>query len=285
MRRSALPSYALDGRRAANFAPSTAAAAAPAGRHTRWWLLFYVVLGFYALTVLGSFVVGWAPQPPAPQQQQQVLLQQQRTVVDAAPVKVGTTDSNEPEEGWPAQELNGGETEEREMQRELEQQQEQQQEPQQQEGAAEDENAAAEVTTPALSELATATPSPTTTTPATTSPSTPEVQILAEKNVEIPTRQNDVVLVAANEDETRQEQPTPEPSETKASSQEGDEVKNPNQAEAEMQAPQEVGGRGLQQGRGCRNAWPVGDTHERRDPTAGASLARIPAGHVPGASS
>ncbi|EGZ19016.1 hypothetical protein PHYSODRAFT_315438 [Phytophthora sojae] len=228
MRRSALPSYALD-----------AAAAAPAGRHTRWWLLFYVVLGFYALTVLGSFVVGWAPQPPAPQQQQQVLLQQQRTVVDAAPVKVGTTDSNEPEEGWPAQELNGGETEEREMQRELEQQQEQQQEPQQQEGAAEDENAAAEVTTPALSELATATPSPTTTTPATTSPSTPEVQILAEKNVEIPTRQNDVVLVAANEDETRQEQPTPEPSETKASSQEGDEVKNPNQAEAEMQAPQE----------------------------------------------
>ncbi|KAG6612080.1 Vesicle transport protein [Phytophthora cinnamomi] len=237
MRRSALPSYASDGRRAA---PSTAAAAAPAGRwHTRWWLLFYAMLGFYALAVLGYFVLGWAPQPPAPQQQlQQVLVHHQLTVVDAGPVKVDTTDPNEPEEGWPAQDPNESETEEKEMQRELEQQQQQGAVI----GANDEENAAAvplEVTTPVVSELAKETPSPTTTAPATTSPSTPEEQIATEKNVEIPPRQNDVVLLAVNEEKAKEEEATTEPSETKAADEEGDAVKDPNQAEAEMQAPQE----------------------------------------------
>ncbi|KAE8888339.1 hypothetical protein PF005_g6719 [Phytophthora fragariae] len=216
MRRSALPSYAPDGRRAA---PSTAATIATAGRwHTRRWLLFYAVLGFYALAVLGSFVWGWAPQQAQaePQQEHQVLLQHQQKVVDAGPVKVEATDPNE-----------GEMEEEMEMPRELEQQQ------QGQEGAAEDEIVAQEVTGFVAIEPATVTPSPTTTTPETTSPSTPEVQIVTEKNVEIPTRQNDVVLLVANEEETKQEEAT---GETKAPSQEGE---VPNQAEVEIPAPQE----------------------------------------------
>ncbi|GMF48135.1 unnamed protein product [Phytophthora fragariaefolia] len=243
MRRSALPSYAPDGRRAAGSAPS-AATAAPAGRwHTRLWQIFYVVLGIYALTVFGSFVLGFAPQPPAPQleqpheQQQQVLLQHQRRVVDVVPVKVETTDPNEPEEGWPAQDPNAGETEEKEMLRELEQQQQGQHPQDAAMGAREDENGA-----DAASESATETPNPTTTAPDAPSASTPEVQTATEKNVEIPTRQNDVVLLAANEEgEVKQEEKATEPkvSGDNQAKEGSDVVKDPNQAEAEMQAPQE----------------------------------------------
>ncbi|OWY93710.1 hypothetical protein PHMEG_00036796 [Phytophthora megakarya] len=184
----------------------------------RWWLLFYVVLGCYALGVLGSFVVGWTPnaatQEELVQERQQVL--QQKMV---EPIKV-ETEPEEPEEA-----------------RELEQEQEI--------GAQEQEIGARETTPEELIETVTAAPTPTvmdtpTTVPATEVPSTPE-------NFDIPTRQNDMVLLAANQEEEKKEIST-ESDDMKvlddvndavkdASKAETDAVKDPNEAEANMQAP------------------------------------------------
>ncbi|KAG7377993.1 hypothetical protein PHYPSEUDO_010703 [Phytophthora pseudosyringae] len=240
---SALPSYAPDGSRAA---PVASATGAPTQRwHTRWWLLFYVVLGCYAVTVLGSFVVGWAPKPPA----QQRVLQHHQKVVEAGPIKVETTakDPNEPEEGWPVQEPGEeGGAEQVDMLRGLEQEQdgagavgagEHAEAAQEEDGAPIGTDKATEA--PATIALSTAV---LTTAPASTSPSTAETQIAPEKDVGIPTRQNDVILLAANQEEEGVET-TGGPDKTKALSdseaQDDDRLKEPNEAEAEIQAPQE----------------------------------------------
>jgi alpha 1,2-mannosyltransferase len=247
---SALPSYAPEGRRAvADSAPT--ATTAHAGR-SRWWLLFYVVLGFYALTVLSSFVVGWAPEPSTQLQQQvqherpQVLQHLQKVVV-AGPIKVETTakDPHEPEEGWPVKDSGHGE-EEGDVLRGL---------GQEQRGEEEHTAAAAdEVAAPDIIEKAAETPTATdataqarTTAPATTSPSIKGVQSVSKKDVEIPTRQSDVVLLAANEEEQQQEtmgeDATTQPDDMNVPTNGETDVpatlKDPNEAEAEMQAPQE----------------------------------------------
>ncbi|ETO84018.1 hypothetical protein F444_02028 [Phytophthora nicotianae P1976] len=253
---SALPSYSPDDRRTPMVSASSTATAAPTQRwHTRWWLLFYVVLGCYAITVLGSFVVGLAPKPPTHhdevQEQQRVLHHQK--VVETGPIKLETTakDPNEPEEGWPMQkpeeEVTTG-TEQVETPRELEQQ-----------GAAgeigarEDEHAAdaAPENVAALvgNENPTEAPEPATTAPSTTvplavpastSPIAVETQTSPKKDVEIPTRQNDVVLLAANQEEEEKKESTAEPDEMKAmSGSNGETLKDPDEAEADLQAPQE----------------------------------------------
>ncbi|KAL4106672.1 hypothetical protein PRIC1_004719 [Phytophthora ramorum] len=247
---SALPSYAPGGQQAADSAP-TFPDAAPAGpSRAHWWLFFYAVLGFYALAVLGGFVLGWAPAPPAQQQQvlqdrPQVLLQQQKVVV-AGPIKVETTakDENEPEEGWPAQEPEEKEPQEAEEARGLEQQV--------LEGApeiGEDEHAAAipeQVAVPIGSTESPATTAPTTTAPTTLSPTTTAVQkqTAPNKDVGIPTRQQDVVMLATSpEEEVKREEATSVSDDIKVVSdtdaKNGESVKDPNEAEAEMQAPQE----------------------------------------------
>ncbi|KAH7485411.1 uncharacterized protein KRP23_4462 [Phytophthora ramorum] len=247
---SALPSYAPGGQQAADSAP-TFPDAAPAGpSRAHWWLFFYAVLGFYALAVLGGFVLGWAPAPPAQQQQvlqdrPQVLLQQQKVVV-AGPIKVETTakDENEPEEGWPVQEPEEKEPQEAEEARGLEQQVL---------GGApeigEDEHAAAipeQVAVPIGSTESPATTAPTTTAPTTLSPTTTAVQkqTAPNKDVGIPTRQQDVVMLATSpEEEVKREEATSVSDDIKVVSdtdaKNGESVKDPNEAEAEMQAPQE----------------------------------------------
>ncbi|KAL4159090.1 hypothetical protein PRNP1_004861 [Phytophthora ramorum] len=243
---SALPSYAPGGQQAADSAP-TSPDAAPAGpSRAHWWLFFYAVLGFYALAVLGGFVLGWAPAPPAQQQQvlqdrPQVLLQQQKVVV-AGPIKVETTakDENEPEEGWPVQEPEEKEPQEAEEARGLEQQV--------LEGApeiGEDEHAAA--IPEQVAEPIGSTESPATTAPTTLSPTTTaavQEQTAPNKDVGIPTRQQDVVMLATSpEEEVKREEATSVSDDIKVVSdtdaKNGESVKDPNEAEAEMQAPQE----------------------------------------------
>ncbi|KAL3658745.1 hypothetical protein V7S43_016380 [Phytophthora oleae] len=255
---SALPSYAPDGRRVAPVI-STAGVAAPVQRwHTRWWLLFYVVLGCYAITVLGSFVVGWTPRATTQRLQhqegissEQRVLQHHQKVVEEGPVKVETTakDPNEPEEGWPVQEPDEEvEANTDDKVRELEQDGAGAIDAREEEHA---ETAPGETTGPGSTDRVTDAPGSTgpsivaqSIAPTTTSPSVSETQSPPKKDVEIPTRQNDMVLLAAPlEDEMREEEITGHPGDTKVSddkeAQDVDVLKDPNEAEAEMQAPLE----------------------------------------------
>ncbi|KAG1697878.1 hypothetical protein DVH05_015832 [Phytophthora capsici] len=260
---SALPSYA-DGRRTAPVASSTTGVATPTQRwHTRWWLLFYVVLGCYAFTVLGSFVVGWTPKSSTQQLQQQTgvateqrVLQNHQKIVEEGPIRVETTakDPNEPEEGWPVQELDGEvEAIADAKVRELEQEQGQ-------DGAGaidarEDEHAEAApelIAEPASADKITdalgSTDPPAidqtiapTSTPTATNPIVSETQNPPKKDVEIPTRHNDMVLLAAPLE--KEGEITGQPGDTKGSGDKEtsgiDILQDPNEAEAEMQAPLE----------------------------------------------
>ncbi|KAG4055927.1 hypothetical protein PC123_g8996 [Phytophthora cactorum] len=229
---SALPSYAPDGRRASSMTSAAGiatATAAPTQRwHTRWWVLFYVVLGCYAISVLGSFIVGLEPEPPTHQdgihEQQRVLHHQK--VVETGPIKVETAakDPSEPEEGWPVQESereDAADAEQGEIPGELEQEQEAAGEI----GAREDEHAEAapdKVAAPIG--------------PASTIPSAVETQTALMN----PTRQNDVVLLAATQEEEEKKELNGEPDDRKAVRGSNDGTsKDHNEAEADIQAPQE----------------------------------------------
>ncbi|KAK1943194.1 hypothetical protein P3T76_005831 [Phytophthora citrophthora] len=252
---SALPSYAPDGRRTAPVA-STAGAAAPAQRwHTRWWLLFYVVLGCYAFTVLGSFAVGWTPRSSTQQQEgvamEQRVLQNHQKIVEEGPIKVETTtkDLNEPEEGWPVQNPDG----------EVEANTDDKTRALWQDGAGaidtredeQDEAAPEDIVEPVNSDKefeAPGTTDPTmmdqtvapTATPTATNPSVLESQSPPKRDVEIPTRQNDMVLLAAPlGDEKKEEELTGQPASGDKQANDIDILKDPNEAEAEMQAPLE----------------------------------------------
>lgn len=98
---SALPSYAPpDDRRAADAQPLVPMG--PARSNRRWWLLFYVVLAVYALSVLGSFVLGWGPRlSPKQQAEQPQLVVNTRGVATPSAKEV-----NEPEEGFPGDDPN-----------------------------------------------------------------------------------------------------------------------------------------------------------------------------------
>ncbi|KAG3193852.1 hypothetical protein JG687_00005026 [Phytophthora cactorum] len=250
---SALPSYAPDGRRASSMTSAAGiatATAAPTQRwHTRWWVLFYVVLGCYAISVLGSFIVGLEPEPPTHQdgihEQQRVLHHQK--VVETGPIKVETAakDPSEPEEGWPVQESereDAADAEQGEIPGELEQEQEAAGEI----GAREDEHAEAapdKVAAPIGTESPTEAPTTTalssitaSTGPASTIPSAVETQTALMN----PTRQNDVVLLAATQEEEEKKELNGEPDDRKAVRGSNDGTsKDHNEAEADIQAPQE----------------------------------------------
>ncbi|KAG2857415.1 hypothetical protein PC113_g10721 [Phytophthora cactorum] len=250
---SALPSYAPDGRRASSMTSAAGiatATAAPTQRwHTRWWVLFYVVLGCYAISVLSSFIVGLEPEPPTHQdgihEQQRVLHHQK--VVETGPIKVETAakDPSEPEEGWPVQESereDAADAEQGEIPGELEQEQEAAGEI----GAREDEHAEAapdKVAAPIGTESPTEAPTTTalssitaSTGPASTIPSAVETQTALMN----PTRQNDVVLLAATQEEEEKKELNGEPDDRKAVRGSNDGTsKDHNEAEADIQAPQE----------------------------------------------
>ncbi|POM59852.1 hypothetical protein PHPALM_31360 [Phytophthora palmivora] len=240
---SALPSYAPGGRRAAD-STSLASAAHAQRWHTRRWSLFYVVLGCYAVGVLGSFVVGWTPKPPAQQQEEvqerQRVLQHQK-LVEVHPIKVETTakDPNEPEEGWTIQ---GSGEAAMERVRGLEQEQVQ-----------EDREVGARETTPEedgvdmVSEMpATTVPERPTTAPFSSSSSSAatEVPSTPKNDVDIPTRQNEMKLLAVNEEEEEKNEDISTKADgmmvlTDSETKNDDKIKDPNEAEADMQAPQE----------------------------------------------
>ncbi|KAF4028814.1 putative Mannosyltransferase [Phytophthora infestans] len=242
---SALPSYAPDGYRyrvssMASAAGISTANTFPSQRcHTRWWLVFYMVLGCYAIAVLSSYLVGLAPKASTLQngvQEQQRVLHHQK-VVEVGPIKVETT-ANDPEEGWPVQEPGGAEAAvQGDMSRGLKLEQEH--EAAGEMGAREDEhvdaaseNAGTGIERTLEAPAITATSIP----PATLSPSTVETHSAPEKNVDIPTRRNDVVLLTANQEEAENKETT----DTNAmSDSNGVSLKDPNDAEADLQAPQE----------------------------------------------
>ncbi|GMF24612.1 unnamed protein product [Phytophthora lilii] len=187
-----------------------------------------------------------APTPLNQQQQQLHVLQQEPQhpqVVTAGPVKVETTakDANESEEGWPVQDPQD-EAQDAEPIRGLEQMPEAAADI----GAREDENAPEEQeAAPTTAASATIAPTPQAPTAApTTSPSIAEVPSTPQKDFfEIPTRQNDEVVVMQQEEATKQPEATTKFDKKKDGSDteapEADLLKDPNEAEAEMQAPQE----------------------------------------------